>query len=113
MKNLTAAALVLSLSALPLIAGEKETDCGHQGDVASAIQKARLDGVKQEGVAEAIAATNPSWPERYNNAIPQLAAYIYQQRKRDLRKVDFGETLREQCIAQWDQIQEMKKKLNN
>ena len=111
MKTLTAAAITLCAIATASLADDRETSCRYQ--VAAAVQKARLDGVSEAGVADAIAATNPGWPAQYNNAIPQLTAYVYQLKKRDLRKIDLGTTLREQCIEQWDQIQAMQKQLKN
>ena len=88
MKTLTAAAITLCAIATASLADDRETSCRYQGEVAAAVQKARLDGVSEAGVADAIAATNPGWPAQYNNAIPQLTAYVYQLKKRDLRKID-------------------------
>ncbi|MDU9003509.1 hypothetical protein [Sedimentitalea todarodis] len=107
-------ALVACLFATPLLAAEsKEQSCGYQAQVISAIQKARLDRVKQADVASTIAASNPTWPANYNAAIPQLTEFVYSQKKRDLKKTDLGANLQQQCLENWDQIQEMQKKLKN
>ena len=107
-------AIAAVLLATPLAAEEtKEQSCGHQADVVRAIQQARLDRVKEADVAGAIAASNPNWPSNYNAAIPQLTSWVYEQKKRDLRKTDFGEVLYQQCVDNWDQIQAIKNGLNN
>ncbi len=95
-------ALILSLVfALPAWAqSEKELDCRYQADVAAAVQKARLDGVKERDVAAAIAATNPTWPDRYSNAIPTMAGQFYQYKKRQLRQVDLGAQYFQLCMSQ-------------
>lgn len=85
--------MILPLSLILTVSGamaqtEKEKDCGYQAEVAGAVQQARLDGVSERNVRETIEASNPSWPERYSNAIPVFTAQIYQIRKRDLRKID-------------------------
>lgn len=107
-------ALVACLFATPLLAAEtKEQSCGYQAQVISAIQKARLDRVKQADVASTIAASNPIWPANYNAAIPQLTEFVYSQKKRDLKKTDLGANMEQQCLENWDQIQEMQKNLKN
>lgn len=74
-------ALLACLLATPTLAtetrGEIKTDtkaesCAYQADVVAAIQQARLDRVKERDVPEAIAATNPTWPENYSVAIPLI-----------------------------------------
>lgn len=77
----------------------KEADCGYQSDVVAAIQTARLGRVKEANLADAIAATNPTWPESYNNAVTVLAGPIYDIKKRDLKQVDLGEQWKEACLA--------------
>ena len=67
--------------------------------MAAAVQKARLDGVREKKVAEAIARTNPDWPARYNNAIPIFVGAVYGMKKRALRKVDLGAQWFEMCLA--------------
>jgi hypothetical protein len=107
-------AIVACLLATPLLAAQsKEESCGYQAQVISAIQKARLDRVKKEDVAATIAASGPSWPDNYNAAIPQLTEFVYDQKRRDLKKTDLGANLRQQCLDNWDQIQAMQKQLKN
>ncbi|WP_299659661.1 hypothetical protein [uncultured Ruegeria sp.] len=102
------------LLSTPALAQEtKEESCGYQADVVRAIQQARLDRVKEADIAETIASTNPTWPANYNAAIPQLTSWVYEQKKRDLRKKDLGGILYEQCVDNWEQIQALKNKLNN
>ena len=78
----------------------KETDCRYQAQVAAAVQKARMDGVPERELAESIARTQPTWPERYNNAIPVLGGAVYQLKKHDLRVVDLGEQWMAMCMSQ-------------
>ncbi len=106
--------LAIFLLSTPAFAQEtKEESCGYQADVVRAIQKARLDRVKEADVPGTIASTNPTWPSNYNAAIPQLTSWVYEQKRRDLRKKDFGEILFQQCVDNWDQIQALKNNLNN
>lgn len=99
MIRFTAAALVLALATPALAQSAKEKDCRYQADVAAAVAKARVDGVKERKVAETIAASNPGWPERYNKAIPLLSAQFYQTKKKDLEGLDMGKTYFEACMA--------------
>ena len=93
-------ALSLTLAATSGSAqSEKELDCGYQADVAGAVQKARLDGVSEKKVRASIEATNPAWPERYNNAIPVFAAQIYQIKKRNLKKIDLRSEWLGTCLG--------------
>ena len=57
----------------------KEQDCAYQADVVAAIKTARLDRVKESKLAEAIAATEPTWPRPvqqrdYDFGRPNLSA---------------------------------------
>ncbi|WP_227363018.1 hypothetical protein [Sedimentitalea arenosa] len=100
MKRLMILPLSLMLSATSVAAqSEKEVDCGYQADVAGAVQQARLDGVAERDVREAIEAGNPSWPDRYSNAIPVFAAQIYQIKKRDLKKIDLRAEWMTTCMT--------------
>lgn len=104
----------LFLLSTPVLAQEtKEESCGYQADVVRAIQQARMDRVKEGDVAGTIAASNPAWPANYNAAIPQLTTWVYEQKRRDLRKMDLGGVLYQQCVDNWDQIQALKNNLNN
>jgi hypothetical protein len=91
----------LCVFASPTLAADlsKEADCGYQSDVVAAIQAARLERVKEADLADAVAATNPTWPENYNNAVTVLAGPIYDLKRRDLKKVDLGEQWKEACLA--------------
>lgn len=98
--------VVLALAAaLALNAGSaaaetaKEADCGHQAAIVSAIQKARMDRVKERKVSEAVLAGEVTWPERYNAAIPLFTGEIYKLKKRDLRKTDLGAQWKAACLA--------------
>lgn len=94
-------ALVALLAASPLAAAEtKQQSCQYQADVVAAIQQARLDRVKERDVPAAVAATNPTWPENYNAAIPLIAPWVYQQKMRDVRDQDLSAAWLELCLKQ-------------
>ena len=94
-------ALAASLLATPVWAqSEKEQSCSYQAEVVAAIQKARLDRVKERDVPEAIAASNPTWPENYNAAIPLITPWVYEAKMRDLRNNDLSAAWKELCLAQ-------------
>ncbi|MEM7318603.1 MAG: hypothetical protein AAF408_06215, partial [Pseudomonadota bacterium] len=64
-------AIALAVLSTPVFATEsKEASCGFQAQVIQAIQKARMDRVKESDVAAKIAASNPTWPAKYNAVIP-------------------------------------------
>lgn len=94
-------ALAFSLFASPLWAEEtQEQSCGYQADVVAAIQQARLDRVKERDVPQAVAATNPTWPENYNAAIPLIAPWVYQKKMRVVRNNDLSAVWKDLCLAQ-------------
>lgn len=94
-------AIAAALLATPLAAAEtKEQSCQYQADVVAAIQKARLDKVKERDVVQAVAETGPSWPESYNAAIPLITPWVYEQKMRDVRKKDLGAAWLELCLQQ-------------
>ncbi|MFT7596727.1 MAG: hypothetical protein ACI8R4_004067 [Paracoccaceae bacterium] len=95
------AALIACLLTTPALAAEtKAESCGYQADVVAAIQKARLDRVKERDVPAAIAATNPTWPESYNNAIPLIAPWVYDKKRLVIRKEDLSAAWKELCLQQ-------------
>ena len=80
-------------------ASKKETDCGHQAAVASAVQMARLSGVSERKVEATVLAGEVTWPERYNAAIPLFVAEVYKLKKRDLKAVDLGDQWKAACLS--------------
>jgi len=95
------AALIACLLATPALAAEtKAESCGYQADVVAAIQKARLDRVAERDVPAAIAATNPTWPENYNNAIPLITPWVYEKKRRIIRDEDLSAAWKELCLQQ-------------
>lgn len=94
-------AIAACLLANPVFAAEtKAESCGYQADVVAAIQKARLDKVKERDVPDALAATNPSWPENYNAAIPLIAPWVYEKKMKTIRNEDLAAAWKELCLAQ-------------
>ncbi|WP_037307682.1 hypothetical protein [Ruegeria halocynthiae] len=94
-------ALALAVLATPLAAAEtKEQSCQYQADVVAAIQKARLDRVKERDVPKAVVDAGPTWPENYNAAIPLIAPWVYEQKMRNVRKKDLGAAWLELCLQQ-------------
>ena len=84
----------------------REEYCGQTANVVAAIQQARLDRVKERDVQETILASDPSWPDRYDNAIVQLTPWVYEQRMRDVRRTDLGAVWSEVCSAQWESFKD-------
>ena len=77
----------------------KAESCLYQAQVGAAIQKARLDRVKERDVPAAIAKTSPTWPESYNAAIPLIAPWVYEKKMRVVRNNDLSEAWNEVCLA--------------
>ena len=76
--------------------------------------KTRLRGaISADRVTETLMAANPSWPEGAANAIPALTEYVYGIKRRDLKQVDLGATTKQQCLDNWEQLQELKKTVSN
>ena len=97
--------LVAVLAATPAFAEDKSQEvCGYMSEIVDAIQQARLDRVPERKVRQAVLDGEPTWPERYNNAIVHMTPWVYEQRMRDVRKTDLGEAWREVCVTNWDQI---------
>ena len=61
---LSAGALVLPT--LALAQDDKEQSCAYQAQVVTAIQEARKDRVRERDLAQAIADSEPDWPEFFN-----------------------------------------------
>ncbi len=94
-------ALVACLLASPVLSAEtKEETCGHQADVVAAIQQARLDRVAEREVPAAIAATNPTWPENYNAAIPLITPWVYEKKRKVIKNEDLSAAWKELCLQQ-------------
>ncbi|MEL6465561.1 MAG: hypothetical protein AAFQ58_11390 [Pseudomonadota bacterium] len=96
-----AIATVLTLAAAPAIAQEtKEESCALQAEVVAAIQQARLDRVREREVQDHILAQDPTWPEKFNNAIPLITPWVYEQKRRVIRNEDLGAAWSELCLQQ-------------
>ena len=99
---LTRLTLIALIASGPVFAQQlsKDKNCGYQADVVAAIQKARLDRVRERDVPKAIAATNPTWPDSFNNIVPLIAPWVYEQKMKDIRNDDLGAAWREMCLKQ-------------
>ena len=87
------------LLAAPAFAAEtKAESCGYQAQVVAAIQQARLDRVKEREVPAAIAATNPTWPENYNSAVPLITPWVYEKKRRVSKNEDLSAVWKELCL---------------
>ena len=78
----------------------KQISCGYQADVVAAIQKARLDRVREKDVSSAIQKTSPTWPANYNAAIPLIAPWVYEKKMRVVRENDLAAVWKELCLQQ-------------
>jgi len=93
--------ILACLLAAPALAAEtKEESCGYQAEVVAAIQAARLDRVKEREVPAAIAATNPTWPENYNAAIPLITPWVYEKKRKVIKNEDLSAAWKELCLQQ-------------
>ncbi len=90
----------LTLMAAPAAAQDKAESCGYQADVVAAVQQARLDRVPEREVQDHILATSPAWPEQYNNAIPLIAPWVYEQRRKVIRNESLADAWTELCLQQ-------------
>lgn len=100
---MTRFALILATAAFatPAFAQDsQEETCGYQADVVAAIQQARLDRVAEREVQAHILATAPEWPEQYNNAIPLITPWVYEQKRRVIRNEDLSAAWSELCLSQ-------------
>jgi len=100
---MTRLALMLSATLLAQAAladGHLEETCGYQAKVVSAIQQARLKRVPERSVSEHNLATDPDWPDQYNVAIPLIAPWVYEQKRRVIRKQDLSAVWAELCLQQ-------------
>lgn len=88
----------IAMCAAPVLADEKAESCGYQADVVAAVQQARLDRVSERNVAEHILAQEPTWPEKYNNTIPLIAPWVYEQKRRVVRNEDLAAAWNELCL---------------
>jgi len=94
-------AALACLLATPIFAAEtKKESCGYQADVVAAIQQARLDRVKERDVPAVIAATNPTWPENYNAAIPLMTPWVYEKKRKMIKNEDLSAVWNEMCLQQ-------------
>lgn len=93
--------LALAMLATPVAAQEsKEQQCRYQADVVAAIQKARLERVRERNVPDAVAAMEPGWPDNYNATIPLITPWVYEQKMRDIRSKDYSAAWLELCLKQ-------------
>lgn len=96
----TILAVSLALTAAPALADDKAQSCEYQAQVVAAVQAARLERVAERKVEEHILASEPAWPEQYNNAIPLIAPWVYEQKRAVIRDEDLGAAWNELCLAQ-------------
>ncbi|MEM6941525.1 MAG: hypothetical protein AAF943_13005 [Pseudomonadota bacterium] len=116
MHRILRASLVIAVVfASPVVAqADRDAECALQGDLFRLIQQARLDGVRVGQVPAAVAEARPQYSEKLLATVPQLANYVYAEfTKRQLRNLDLGEQTRQQCVANWDQIQAMRDAVQN
>ena len=109
-----AAGLMLGGLATPADAqSQKERTCAIQGAVMGAVQQARLDGVRQNKLVEAVQQANPDLSEEVLATVPAIGSHVYGIKKRDLRKVDLGQIAQTQCLENYEQIQALQNSLSD
>lgn len=104
----------MAICATPALAqSEKESSCRIQGELMGLIQQARLDGVRQANLTETVAAARPDFSEKLLQTVPNLGSFVYDQRRRDLRKLDLAALTEQQCLDNWEQIQALRGAVSN
>lgn len=97
------AAIMIAVAciAAPAFAQEtKEESCALQAQVVAAIQQARLDRVSERDVQAHILAQDPTWPEKFNNTIPLITPWVYEQRRRIILNESLSDAWNELCLQQ-------------
>lgn len=105
--------LALTLAPAHADETEKQTACRLQAELVGAVQQARLDRVRKAKLTETLRAANPDWSEGMVQAIPAIGDYVYSFKRRELRGVDLAATSKQQCLENWDQIQDLKNSMSN
>lgn len=88
------------LAAGSAVAETKEESCALQAKVVASVQQARLDRVRERKVQDAVLATQPDWPEKYNRVIPLVTPWVYEMKMRDVKKHDLSAAWNELCLQQ-------------
>ena len=103
MASFTRRGFTTAALAAPALAQENDAkilDCGYQAQVVAAVQQARRDRVPERDVSAHILDQQPAWPENYNNAIPLITPWVYEQRRRIIRTEDLSAAWNELCLQQ-------------
>lgn len=99
-RTVAIAALLAVPFATSVAADSKKQSCEYQAQVVAAIQQARLNKVKERDVAKTVLASNPSWPENYNAAIPLITPWVYEQKKSVIKDQNLSDAWMELCLQQ-------------
>ena len=97
MKRMMTALAALTLAGPLAAQTAKETDCGYQASVVSAVQAARLERIKERKVADHVTG---DWPDRYNAVVPLVTPWVYQMKMGDVKTADLGGAWKELCLQQ-------------
>lgn len=97
-----------AMFATPGMAADKETVCRTQGELMGVIQQARLDNVREANLTAAVAEARPDFSQKVLATVPNVGGFVYDMRKRDLRKVNLADVTRQQCLDNWDAIQALR-----
>jgi|TARA_R110000850_G_scaffold3330_3_gene15986 hypothetical protein len=81
------------------VSSDAEVSCAYQADVVQAVRQARLDRVKERGVAKHVAASAPAWPAKYNAVVPLVTPWVYEMKMRDVKANDLGAAWKEMCLG--------------
>lgn len=99
MVSMVFAGSMLVTAAPAFAATAAEVDCAYQADVVEAVRQARIDRVKEREVSAAIKAKAPTWPEKYNAAIPLIAPWVYEMKMGDVKQNDLAAAWKELCLS--------------
>ena len=105
-------AAVLATSGPAFAASRKQRECAEQGALVGTIQQARLAGVRRAQLRDAVAKAQPDLSEAMLDTVPQLGDFVYGLKRGQLKQINLGQVTQQQCLDNWDQVQQMRKQLN-
>lgn len=103
----------LAVPASAATEAEKQAQCQFQADLIGAVQQARLDRVRKDDAVDVVLQAHPDWPAGLATAMPAVVEYVYGFKRRELRDVDLKADTMTTCMENFDQIQTLKKTIEN
>ncbi len=99
MVSMVLAGSMMAVASPSFAQSSAEADCTYQADVVEAVRQARIDSVAEREVPEAIEASAPTWPDKYDAAIPLIAPWVYEMKMREVRENNLAAAWKEMCLS--------------